>query len=246
MPSRPLIPASSLIFKRNDPNTPLTVTGVVRLADKYLIEPLHRRLVQQVCDDWPATLNDYDIRQGEVEALRQVAKSNTPFEYTPDGGGGRISDVIPEPVSDILFAREFGCPQILPAAFYQLSLIPVAYDWSKQFDHKPLARWTMLDGENLLRCMQGCQVTRQYRPCISEFLSDGCEDVREPDPAQPRATDSSVVSSRSFSRKDRWRPMLTHSVCSRSVVDMRRCWSFRRSDSPISFAPTVGGYWASA
>ncbi|KAM5546269.1 hypothetical protein V8D89_000395 [Ganoderma adspersum] len=165
---------SSLVFKRNDPNTPLTVAGVVRLADKYLIEPLHRCLVQQVCADWPTTLNEYDIKQGEIDVLRKVALHNVPFQYSPDDDRQRLSDVIPEPASAILFGREFGCPQILPAAFYKLSLIPAIYDWSEKFVHIELARWSILDGDSLLKCMQGCQNLRLYRPHTSRFLSEDC------------------------------------------------------------------------
>ncbi|KAI1782984.1 hypothetical protein LXA43DRAFT_848584, partial [Ganoderma leucocontextum] len=161
---------SSLVFKRNDPNTPLTISGVVRLADKYVIEPLHRCLVQQVCEDWPATLDEYDVKQSEIDTLRAVAaSSSTTFKYTPDGG--RLADVIPEPASAILFAQEFGCRQILPAAFYRLSLIPLEHDWSEPgHTRKPLARWSMLDRENLVRCMRGCQKLSEYRPLVEDFI----------------------------------------------------------------------------
>ncbi|KAI1787048.1 hypothetical protein LXA43DRAFT_740426 [Ganoderma leucocontextum] len=168
---------SSLVFKRNDPNTPLTISGVVRLADKYLIEPLHRCLVQQVCEDWPATLNDFDIKQGEIDSLREVALANVPFKYTTTPIGGRISDVSPEPASAILFAQEFGCPQILPAAFYRLSLIPVASDWSSFSPHHPVARWSLLEKDNLLRCMHGSQALSRYRPPVSDFMGDRCAEA---------------------------------------------------------------------
>ncbi|PIL28623.1 hypothetical protein GSI_08665 [Ganoderma sinense ZZ0214-1] len=174
---------SSLVFRRNDPNTPLIVAGVVRLADKYLIEPLHRRLVQQVCDDWPTRLTEYDIRQGEVDALRKVAMSNYPIRYSPDDDRQRLSDVIPEPASAIMFAYEFGCPQILPAAFYRLSLIPVTHDWSSTRVDTLLTRWSLLDGKNLLRCMRGCQSFRLYRPQVTQFMCEDC--ARLPRDASP-------------------------------------------------------------
>ncbi|KAM5546266.1 hypothetical protein V8D89_000392 [Ganoderma adspersum] len=169
---------SSLVFKRNDPNTPLAITGAVRLADKYLIEPLHRCLVQQVCQDWPASLDEYDIKQGEFDSLQEVALGNLDFKFsTTAPHGGRISDVIPEPASAVLFAQEFGCPQILPAAFYRLSLIPVASDWNSRSSIDPLARWSILDRDNLLRCMHGSQALREYRPGPSDFLGDSCEEA---------------------------------------------------------------------
>ncbi|PIL28624.1 hypothetical protein GSI_08666 [Ganoderma sinense ZZ0214-1] len=163
---------SSLVSKRNDPNTPLTVSGAVRLADKYLIEPLHRCLVQQVIDDWPVTLDEYDVKQGEIESLRLVAVTNDNFKYTPYGG--RLSDVIPEPASAILFAQEFGCPQILRAAYYRLSLIPVSSDWSSTAQHDAVARWSILDKDSLLRCMHGSQEITRYRPPVFAFMADPC------------------------------------------------------------------------
>lgn len=166
-----------MVFKRNDPNTPVTITGAVRLADKYLIEPLHRCLVQQVCQDWPATLEEYDIKQGEIDSLREVAMDNPGFKYTPDDDRGRMADAIPEPASAILFAREFRCEEILPAAFYRLSLIPAIFDYSVPLVHTPLARWSILDGDSLFKCMKGCQIFRQYRPHPSRFLSEGCADA---------------------------------------------------------------------
>ncbi|KAI1787049.1 hypothetical protein LXA43DRAFT_740396 [Ganoderma leucocontextum] len=163
---------SSLVFKRHDPNIPLAVSGVIRLADKYLIEPLHHRLVQQVCEDWPTRLVDYDIKQAEIDSVGALPL-NAHLKY-----GGRLANVIPEPASAILFAQEFECPQILPAAFYTLSLIPVAHDWSSewcQYD-EPLARWSILDKENLVRYISGCQSLDQYRPPITRFMCEECED----------------------------------------------------------------------
>ena len=48
----------------------------------------------------------------------------------PIADGPPLSDVIPEPVSAIVFAQEFGCPEILPAAFYRLLQIDFNDDWS--------------------------------------------------------------------------------------------------------------------
>ena len=81
----------SLVFKRHDPNIPLTVTGVIRLADKYLVKPLHRRLVQEVCEAWPATLVGYDIKQAEIDSMSALPL-DAPQKYQ-----GRLADVIPEP-----------------------------------------------------------------------------------------------------------------------------------------------------
>ena len=129
--------------------------------------------MQQVCGDWPTTLTDYDIKQGEIDSLREVALANVPFKYTMAPNDGRISDVIPEPASAIVFAQEFGCPQILPAAFYRLSLIPISADWKSFSPHHPVARWSTLDRDNL-RYVHGSQALARYRPSVPQFLGRAC------------------------------------------------------------------------
>ncbi|PIL28644.1 hypothetical protein GSI_08686 [Ganoderma sinense ZZ0214-1] len=173
---------TSLVFKRNDPNIPLTVSGVIRLSDKYLIEPLRRRLVQEVCAAWPTTLVEYDIKQAEIDSLRALPL-NAPLKYR-----GRLADVIPEPASAILFAQEFDCPQILPAAFYTLSLIPITHDWDAKPRecHEPLAKWSLLDNENLVRYIHGFQSLNKYRPHPIQFLCEHCDVSWNMDgPAEP-------------------------------------------------------------
>ncbi|KAI1787051.1 hypothetical protein LXA43DRAFT_1031005 [Ganoderma leucocontextum] len=161
---------SSLVFRRRDPNTPRTVSGVIRLADKYLIEPLHRRLVQQVCEDWPTALTDYDVNEAEIDALKDLpskaADGLYPISY--------LTDAIPEPISAIQFAQEFGCPQILRAAFYRLSLTPVTDYYLLRWPPEPLARLSALDKENLLRYIHGCQMLSKYDPSVTAFMCDEC------------------------------------------------------------------------
>lgn len=98
-------------------DTPLTVSPVVRIANKYLVDGLRAYIVSKVKEDWPPTLEDWDTHEAEIEARRSVkttsdkrASSSKPFAQS-----------VPEPASAICFALEFGCPEILPAALYQLT-----------------------------------------------------------------------------------------------------------------------------
>ncbi|PIL28650.1 hypothetical protein GSI_08692 [Ganoderma sinense ZZ0214-1] len=165
---------SSFVFKRHDPKTPGIVSGVIRLADKYLIEPLHHRLVQQVCDDWPTTLNDYDVHQAEIDALESLPERSAEFfSYRLVRAG------TPDPISAILFAREFGCPQILRAAFYRLSLTRATEYWSfatstGEWPPAPLARLAALDKGDLLRYIHGCQKLRDYEAPITALMCEEC------------------------------------------------------------------------
>ena len=172
--SHDLAPHSSLMLKRHDPNTPRIVSGVIRLADKYLIEPLRRRLVQQVCDDWPTTLHEYDASQAGIDAWEsQPGKCVEHYPYH------LIRESIPELISAIQFAQEFGCPQILRAAFYRLSLTRATAYWgfSREWPPEPLERLAALDKETLLRYIHGCQMLSSYDPPITGLM---CEECVEP------------------------------------------------------------------
>ena len=115
---------SEVNVRRWDPDTPLTVGPTVRIADKYLIDGLHAYIVQKVKEDWPLTIADWDRRQREVEAMRSVELTSG----APQSSSKPLVHCVPEPASAIRFASEFGCPEILPAAFYQLSLTDATYD----------------------------------------------------------------------------------------------------------------------
>ena len=177
--SRLRLCCSSLNFRHHDPNTPIVVSGVVRLADKYLLDPLRRRLVAQVVQDWPTTLGEWDIQQAEIRAITDAgfAQLDNPAERGPP-----LCDVIPEPASAIVFAQEFGCPEILPVAFYQLLQIHIKHDWSMQPVHKSagpgpspwcplaLARWRLLNRDNLERYIHGMHAAEDYSPSARTFV----------------------------------------------------------------------------
>ena len=161
---------SQLSFKRLDPDK-LKVSGVVRLADKYLLESLQKHLIQQVISDWPTTLQEWDIRDAEIQAIRKAADADTTSKAR--------KELVPEPVAAILFAEEFGCRQILPAAFYQLAQTKLSHNWDDEgikrdpwMESLPLARWSLLEKENLVRCLQGFQALDDYRVDATALMSE--------------------------------------------------------------------------
>ncbi|PIL28618.1 hypothetical protein GSI_08660 [Ganoderma sinense ZZ0214-1] len=169
-------PESSLAFRHHDPNTPITVSGVVRLADKYLLEPLRKRLISEVVQDWPTTLREWDIQQANIHAISAVTTlRDAPYLDR----GPPLCDVIPEPASAIVFAQEFVCPEILPAAFYRLLQIPFDDDWSLRVHSAPyssqsLARWSLLDRDNLARYIHGLHAVESYIPDSRNFVFMEC------------------------------------------------------------------------
>ncbi|KAI1787045.1 hypothetical protein LXA43DRAFT_1064632 [Ganoderma leucocontextum] len=173
-------PETFLAFRRFDPNAPITITGVARLSDKYLLEPLRKRLVAHVVEEWPTTLRNWDIQQAEIEAITHTIFSVTTVDGDAIDGDQLLSDRIPEPVSAIVFAQEFGCPEILPAAFYRLLQIGFKAHWSHRESHpnpyrySPLARWRLLDKDNLVKYVLGLHEAEDYAPPIRTFVSVDC------------------------------------------------------------------------
>ncbi len=105
---------SEPLFKRWNPDAPIALTPVIRLADKYLIEGLRTALMRHVISDWPCTLAAWDASEGEANAIRDTYKRSV----VSNPHAVRFADQIPEPAAAIVFAREFACPEILPAVFY--------------------------------------------------------------------------------------------------------------------------------
>ncbi|KAM5546276.1 hypothetical protein V8D89_000402 [Ganoderma adspersum] len=184
-------PESFLSFRRYDPNVSITITGAVRLSDKYLLEPLRKQLISYVVGEWPTTLREWDIQQAEINAIKQTIFSVTTVDGEKVDPGQLLSDRIPEPVSAIVFAREFGCTKILPATFYRLLQISFKADWSlresqpavatdgdedddDEYAYAPLARWSLLDKDDLTLYVRGLHEAEDYEAPFGKFVSYDC------------------------------------------------------------------------
>ncbi len=173
-----------MTFKRFDPKTPLIVSGVIRLADKYCIESLREHLIKVVVSDWPTTLQEWDIFQIEIQAVKDklviTNAEKDPRRVYIASARSDLRDHIPEPASAIAFAQEFGCYQILPAAFYQLATIaPTRSFHCNVSTSDPCVRWDLLSKETLLRYIRGSN-TLLHTPDPVSLMSSYC---RPPPPA---------------------------------------------------------------
>ena len=152
---------------------PVVFAGILRLAAKYLIEPLRAHLVEQVVSDWPKTLKEWDLRQEEIQVFLRDRKHPPVHEH------------FPEPVTAIKFAQEFGCEEILPAAFYQLATTSTSADWDlPQYSKNEMrAKWSILEKEDWRRYARGCEELRApgnrpeafgmgYHDCIETCVSE--------------------------------------------------------------------------
>ncbi|PIL26918.1 hypothetical protein GSI_10056 [Ganoderma sinense ZZ0214-1] len=175
---------SDIKIPRWDPNTPIAVAPTIRIADKYLVDGLHRYLVQKVQDDWPFTLEDWDRREAEIEAMRQ-AKYISGAPSSSSSQPPSLAHAVPEPASAIRFALEFGCPSILPAAFYQLARTHVMKDWDNPRSYVARtdlpARWTLLDAADLLRFLRGtAQISEHGAAAVSLNTDETFSEVLQP------------------------------------------------------------------
>lgn len=124
------------------------MSGTLRIARKYELEELSSYLVKQVVDDWPVTLEDYD-------RLEVVYLENRRRWQSGRRDAKRYADLFPEPLAAIAFAREFDCPQILPAAYYHLTKVAFTDDWGAEESTHLRARWFLADEVDLRRVLHG-------------------------------------------------------------------------------------------
>lgn len=157
---------SRYLSRRPRYKTALELSGAARLADKYLLDTLRADLVRSVVADWPKDIVEWDVLEAELEAIKMAIMSGT-WEQ-----GERYIDGLPEPASAIMFAEEFGCREILPAAFCILASIPVHNNWDGQ-GTELFARWKCLDSGSLLRYIRGCEHLALSHARISYCFQQG-------------------------------------------------------------------------
>ncbi|EKM81853.1 hypothetical protein AGABI1DRAFT_112088, partial [Agaricus bisporus var. burnettii JB137-S8] len=94
-------------FGHNDRDDFRVVSGILRLATKYLFEVLRSAALAHLSTAWPPTLKGWESR----EDLMQTYELNHPHKPR----------LFPHPFLIINLAREIEAPQLLPAAFYDIS-----------------------------------------------------------------------------------------------------------------------------
>ncbi|KAL0953708.1 hypothetical protein HGRIS_004901 [Hohenbuehelia grisea] len=93
-------------FGNNDKDDYRIVSGILRLATKYIIDNLRNKAIAHLSIVWPTTLKAWDTREDLARA------------YEVRTGGRRL---YPSPQDVICLAREVDAPILLPSAFYDLS-----------------------------------------------------------------------------------------------------------------------------
>ncbi|OJT03254.1 hypothetical protein TRAPUB_6159 [Trametes pubescens] len=164
---------SEYLLRPSHPDTPIELRGAVRLASKYMFDNARADMIKRVTMDWPVTLDQWDIREGERQSLIRVAYGE---QYGNHRDGRRnLAEHTPEPVAAIVFAQEHGCSEIPPAAFYRLASLNIRNDWEDKhvFADPDRARWSLCDKENLVRYIQGREALEEYHHTVAQQLTDG-------------------------------------------------------------------------
>lgn len=104
-------------FGKNDPTDFQVVSGILRLATKYLVDTLRDKTLSHLGLAWPTTLKGWDAREDIARAEELQAGSSAIRTY-------------PSPIAVINLAREVDAPALLPSAFYDLS----RYHFAQIFD----------------------------------------------------------------------------------------------------------------
>ncbi|TDL17684.1 hypothetical protein BD410DRAFT_794159 [Rickenella mellea] len=151
-----------LPYKHHDPNTPVRVLGVLKLATKYQFDTLRERIVNHFQADWPRTLYEWDASEALVEVM----------DGQVEAGGPYLDDMMPEPGAAIQLARQCDIPQILPAAFYHLSRLSMKQDWDEcrnggeasvyLVSSERTARWYLLSREDFRCLLAGREALHQF------------------------------------------------------------------------------------
>lgn len=118
--------------------------GLMSIATKYQIDSICAAVTKHLRGQWPSTLDAFLRKRGVASPL-----SSGPFYHG-------IPQQSPDPASAIRLAVDFNVPQILPAVYYELSLLDISQTIVFLGLHAGrLPRWDLLRPEELLRYYQG-------------------------------------------------------------------------------------------
>jgi len=130
-------------FGNNDPDDFQIVSGILRLATKYLIDSLRAKALAHLHIAWPLDLKAWDARE---DTLRN-------YEVDGFSRGQRY----PHPFALINLAREIDAPSLLPSAFYDISRLSFTQIFETNDDES--VRLSMADMQRLCLGKEAMQHT---------------------------------------------------------------------------------------
>ncbi|EKM50333.1 uncharacterized protein PHACADRAFT_214031 [Phanerochaete carnosa HHB-10118-sp] len=151
------------IFGNNDREDFRVVSGILRLATKYLIDTLRTRALDHLAIAWPTSLKGWDTREDIARVFESETGQPRGLRY-------------PSPIDIITLAQEVYAPSLLPAGFYDLS----RYHFSQIFDPGQeqtrailccINPDTSLSMEDLQRLALGKEASSQAVPALIQSMS---------------------------------------------------------------------------
>jgi len=95
-------------FGNNDRDDFRVISGILRLANKYMIDSLRAEAIAHLSIAWPLSLKGWDVREEIASFYEADTGMQHAYRY-------------PSPIDIINIAREVNAPSLLPSAFYDLS-----------------------------------------------------------------------------------------------------------------------------
>jgi len=146
-----------------------SVSGILRLSTKYIIESLRAKALAHLSIAWPSDLKAWDVREDLSRAYETESASN----------GGHL---YPHPIAVINLAREVNAPSLLPSAFYDLS----RYSYTQIFEPseedlpcRPFRPTSALCATDLQRLCLGKEAAQQTITCLITAMGSS-QNIRPP------------------------------------------------------------------
>ncbi|KAL0072648.1 hypothetical protein AAF712_000411 [Marasmius tenuissimus] len=138
------------------------VAAILRLSTHYQVAHLRKQLLRGLTEMWPDNLTEWDLRESHA---------------TSDSGLYQPRATIPHPILIINLARDVNAPELLPAAFYDLSRsLPVHI--TQGFRCSKTQEVHQLSSADLLASLKGREHASRF---LSTFLVNYVEG-RNPSP----------------------------------------------------------------
>ncbi|KAI0310086.1 hypothetical protein OF83DRAFT_1156390 [Amylostereum chailletii] len=156
---------------------PTAYAGALRLAAKYIFEDIHALLIQALRDAWPTLLQAWDARALMLRIAMQTFVRNHVYDVSP---------LHPDPIATIHLATEHDLPELLPAAYYDLSTITHDFKPDIVLGH-PFRWWATLGDltpEEKIRLLAGRHALKAYLRALEDdpfagHRTHGCRRAEE-------------------------------------------------------------------
>lgn len=166
-----------LFARKRNPDFPLESMRLMKLADKYHLDVVKNEIVSRLSADWPKDLEQWDLADvcGEfyIHAGHFICLKDWP------------EDLLPEPISAALLAKEGRVTGILTSVFYDMYRVKRDSDWDKgthvvSYFFKG-ARWSLATTEQMpsifINLEGNCETADECQPLLTNKRNEVTSEV---------------------------------------------------------------------